>query len=345
MLNELNSVPTHSMKRCLILGGRGFIGTHLADSLAKKGHFVRCFDRPRGDSIEHHFFGCSNIEHFDGDFLNERDLTSALEGIDICFHLVSTTLPKSSNADPVFDIESNVLGTIRLLNLAARSGLAKVVFVSSGGTVYGVPQNVPISETHPTDPVCSYGIAKLAIEKYLHLFHTLHGLDYTVLRLANPFGEGQRVDASQGAVAVFLGKMLRGEPIEVWGDGSVVRDYVYIDDVVDALLLSMEHSKDERVFNIGSGRGHSINEVLDALEVATGLLADRRYLPGRSFDVPVSVLSIERALLSLGWSPKVNFDQGLERFASWMKRQIDGQLDEVSAIHCVNATAETAQTS
>src|SRR5262249_42060795 len=142
-----------------------------------------------------------------------------LEGCQTCFHLVSTTLPKSSNADPVFDVESNVLATIRLLTQAIQTGLKKVVFVSSGGTVYGVPKQIPILETHATDPMCSYGITKLSIEKYLHLFHVLHGLDYTVLRLSNPFGEGQRVHASQGAVAVFLGKVLRGETVEIWGDG------------------------------------------------------------------------------------------------------------------------------
>jgi UDP-glucose 4-epimerase len=227
-------------------------------------------------------------------------------------------LPKSSNADPVFDVESNLLGTVRLLTHAVKSGLKKVIFVSSGGTVYGVPTQVPIPENHSTDPVCSYGITKLTIEKFLGLFHQLHGLDYVVLRIANPFGERQRTHASQGAVAVFLGKILRDEPVEIWGDGSVVRDYIHIADVVDALLICLEHTGSERVLNIGAGRGHSLNEVLDSIENATGRLAKRRYLPGRVFDVPVSVLNIERAKKFLGWSPKVDFDQGLKRFAAWL---------------------------
>ncbi|MBZ9792892.1 NAD-dependent epimerase/dehydratase family protein [Rhizobium sp. 3T7] len=310
-------------KRCLVLGGRGFIGSHLIDALLNHGYHVRCFDRPHVPSLSGSPLSHVNFESYEGDFISETEVASALEGCDICFHLVSTTLPKSSNADPVFDIESNVLGTIRLLNHAVQLGLKKVVFVSSGGTVYGVPSQIPIPETHSTDPLSSYGITKLSIEKYLHLFHSLHGLDYTVLRLANPFGEGQRVHASQGAVAVFLSKVMRGEPVEIWGDGSVVRDYIYIADVVDALLSALEHATNEHVFNIGSGRGHSLNEVLDSIETLTGRSADRRYLPGRPFDVPKNVLSIERAQQLLGWSPRVPFDDGLRKFADWLQNQHD----------------------
>lgn len=308
----------NNVMRCLVLGGRGFIGSHLVDALLVRGHTVRCFDRPHVASLGDAHLSNSNFELYEGDMVSEADVTEALEGCEVCFHLVSTTLPKSSNADPVFDVESNVLGTVRLLTHAVKSGLRKVVFVSSGGTVYGVPTQLPISETHPTDPVCSYGISKLAIEKYLGLFKHLHGLDYTVLRLANPYGERQRTHASQGAVAVFLGKVLRGDPVDIWGDGSVVRDYIHIADVVDALLVALERTTNEHVFNIGAGRGHSLNEVLDAIENVTGRVADRRYSPGRAFDVPASVLSIERAKQMLGWVPRVDFEQGLGRFVGWL---------------------------
>ena len=157
----------------------------------------------------------------EGDFTSDSDVASAVIGCDVCFHLISTTLPKSSNLDPVFDIETNLMGTVRLLNQVVKSGVGKVIFLSSGGTVYGPPQEIPIVETHPTNPICSYGITKLAIEKYLELFYQLHGVDYTVLRLSNPFGERQRIESSQGAVAVFLGKALRGEKIEIWGGENI----------------------------------------------------------------------------------------------------------------------------
>jgi UDP-glucose 4-epimerase len=303
---------------CLVLGGRGFIGSHLVDALLARGYRVRCFDRPHVMPLGESHLTNPNFELYEGDFVSEADVAEALVGCEVCFHLVSTTLPKSSNADPVFDVESNILGTVRLLGHGVRLGLKKIIFVSSGGTVYGVPTQVPIPETHPTEPVCSYGITKLGIEKYLGLFNHLHDLEYTILRIANPYGERQRTHASQGAVAVFLGKVLRGEPVEIWGDGSVVRDYIHIADVVNALMISLEQSAGEHVFNIGAGHGHNLNEVLTAIERATGRVANRNYLPGRPFDVPVSVLCIARAKELLGWSPNVDFEQGLKRFAAWL---------------------------
>jgi UDP-glucose 4-epimerase len=291
----------------------------LVVALLDQGLFVRCFDRAQAVPLGNSHLNNPNFEMYEGDFTSEADIRKALEGCDICYHLASTTLPKSSNADPEFDIETNVQGTVRLLTYAAKSSIKKVIFISSGGTVYGVPIHIPILEMHPNDPLCSYGITKLAIEKYLRLFHHMHGLDYTVLRLANPYGEQQRTHASQGAVAVFLGNVLRGEPVEIWGDGSVVRDYIHIADVVDALLLSREQTSGEHhIFNIGGGRGHSLNELLDIIEVVTGRTANRRYMPGRVFDVPTNVLSIERAKSTLGWSPKIDFEHGLKRFSEWL---------------------------
>jgi UDP-glucose 4-epimerase len=305
-------------KRCLVLGGRGFIGSHLVDALLNQGYIVRCFDRPNIQALSASCLESSNFELYEGDISSESDLENALKDCDICYHLISTTLPKSSNADPIFDVESNVLGTIRLLNHAVKFGVKKIIFVSSGGTVYGVPTQLPITEKHSTEPICSYGITKLAIEKYLQLFNQLYDLDYTVLRLANPFGERQRTHASQGAVAVFLNKVLHDEQIEIWGDGSIVRDYIHIADVVDALLMSISPSTGDHLFNIGAGCGHSLNEVIDMIEKVTGKTAMRKYLPARAFDVPRSVLCIERAKLNLGWSPKINFEQGLLRFSEWL---------------------------
>lgn len=308
---------------CLVLGGRGFIGSHLIDALLADGYKVRCFDRPHVSLLGHSHETNPNFELFEGDLTSEADLAEALEGCDYCYHLVSTTLPKSSNADPIFDIESNLVGTVRLLAQSVKSGVKKVIFVSSGGTVYGPPIHMPITEMHPTDPVCSYGITKLAIEKYLHLYHELHGLDYTVLRLSNPFGERQRVHAHQGAVAVFLGKVMRGETVEIWGDGSVIRDYIHIADVIDALLLALGTSGGERVFNIGAGQGIALNELLDTIEKVTGLTASRQYLPGRAFDVPESVLCVDRSKRLLDWAPKVGFEEGLSRFYKWLELHPD----------------------
>jgi UDP-glucose 4-epimerase len=300
-----------------VLGGKGFIGSHLVDALLAAGHPVRAFDRPTVAplSVVNHPL----IEWSDGDFGNGGDIVRALDGCEVVFHLVSTTLPGTSNADPAFDVESNVAGTVRFLHEAVKSGIKKVIFMSSGGTVYGVPKSVPIDENHPTDPISSYGITKLAIEKYLRLFKTLHGLSYTVVRPSNPFGPRQRSQGAQGAVAVFMGRILHGEPLDIWGDGSVVRDYLYIDDLTTALLAALAYEGAETVFNVGSGAGLSLNQVLDGIEQVTGKKAERRYFPARAFDVPANILAIGRAKAELKWAPKTSFLDGLARTAAWMQ--------------------------
>lgn len=304
--------------KCLILGGAGFIGSHLAQGLLAAGHAVRVFDRPNM-LLPPELQADPRIEWVDGDFLNQDDLAQAVPGCEIIFHLVSGTLPKSSNDNPIYDVQSNVIGTLHLLESARRHGVRRVLFASSGGTVYGLPRSLPISETHVTEPLVSYGITKLTIEKYLHMYRELYGVDYAVLRIANPFGERQRVSASQGAVAVFLHRALHGEPIHIWGDGSVTRDYIYIKDTVDAFIKAMDSTADERVFNIGSGQGLSLNDILVAIEKLLGRPVVRSYESARKFDVPVNVLDIARAREHLGWQPAVGFEDGLRNTLAWMQ--------------------------
>lgn len=160
----------------------------------------------------------------EGDLGNHGLIREALEGIDVVFHLASTTLPKTSNDDPGYDVRSNVVDTIQLLEACVDAGVRKVIFASSGGTVYGVPERLPIKEDHPTNPISSYGIVKLTIEKYLGLFHYLYGLDYAALRISNPYGPYQDPAGQQGAISVFLHRILSGQPIAIWGDGEIVRE-------------------------------------------------------------------------------------------------------------------------
>lgn len=303
--------------KCLILGGRGFLGSHLSEALVSEGHEVRIFDRPKLPDDELRIN--AGVERYEGDFLNRNDVLEAIAGCDIIFHLISATLPRSSNENPIYDVEANVVSTLHLLESACRQGVRKIIFVSSGGTVYGVPQQIPIKESHPTEPTCSYGIVKLTIEKYLHLFHVLHGLEYCILRLANPFGPYQRITSAQGAVTVFLSKAMRDEPIEIWGDGSVVRDYFYVSDAISALVRAASYQGDVRIFNIGSGAGKSLNEILDAIDQLLDIKATRQYKAARTFDVPVNILDHSMALRHLKWKPAISFDEGLEKTAQWLQ--------------------------
>ncbi|MGH8741534.1 MAG: NAD-dependent epimerase/dehydratase family protein [Burkholderiales bacterium] len=306
------------MATCLVLGGAGFIGSHLAEALLQQGHRVRVFDRPHVDRLSW-FLPQSGFETFSGDFLNPQTLLPALRGVEVVFHLISTTLPKSSNDNPMYDVETNVLGTLRLLELCRSHQVRKVVFVSSGGTVYGIPGQLPVAETHPTFPISSYGIHKLVIEKYLHLAGRLHGLQYCILRPANLYGPRQRLDIAQGAVGVFLDRAMRGEPIEIWGDGSVVRDYVYVADAVGALLKAIGPTGQSTIFNIGSGSGVSLKELVGHIEALLGQPVKVQYKPARSLDVPASVLDATLARRELGWSASTPLAEGLRRTYEWMR--------------------------
>jgi UDP-glucose 4-epimerase len=298
----------------LVLGGSGFIGSHLVDRLLEKGQPTRIYGRGPN---EFHTVP-AGAEFVEGDLGNHGLIREAVEGMEVVYHFVSTTLPKTSNDDPIYDVRSNLVDTVQLLEVCVEAGVRKVVFSSSGGTVYGVPKTVPISEDHPTDPISSYGIVKLAIEKYLSLFHHLHGLDYTVLRISNPYGPYQNPASQQGAVSVFLQRIYAEQPITIWGDGSVVRDYLYVSDLVDALEAVSSGETEDKIFNVGSGRGVSLNELIDLMTSVVGERPRVEYLPSRSLDVPASVLDVSRARRGLGWRPETDFEKGIARTWDWI---------------------------
>jgi len=304
--------------KCLILGGGGFLGSHLCDALLTYGHTIRIFDRPNLKRFRK-FSGDEPVEWFEGDFVNSEDLVRSVSGCDIIYHLVSTTLPKTSNDNPIYDIETNVIGTLRLLEKAKEERVKKVVFVSSGGTIYGIPDEVPIKENHPTEPICSYGIGKLAIEKYLNLYNELYDVDYCVLRLSNPYGNRQNINGSQGAVSVFLNKAMRNEIIEIWGDGSVVRDYIHVNDVVRAMVMILDLNQgDKKIFNIGSGYGKSLNEIVSEINKIIPTMRAPEYSSSRALDVPTNILDISLAKEIFGWVPEVTFEEGLKMTFNWM---------------------------
>lgn len=304
--------------RVTIFGGGGFIGSAVTDRLLREGHSLRIFERPRVQPYRT-FDPGEEVEWVTGDMLSTHDVTEALAGADAVIHLVSTTLPKSSNDDPIYDVQSNVVASLHLLDAMRAQRTGRIVFISSGGTVYGAPSYLPVDERHPTEPEVSYGITKLAIEKYLLMYGRLFGIRPVILRVANPFGARQRVETAQGAVAVFLRRAMRGLPIDIWGDGSVTRDFIYISDVADAFAKALDYAGDQAVFNISSGVGTSLNELIALLEDVLGVSVTRRYLNGRPFDVPVNVLANDLARRALGWEPRVAMREGLARTVAWMR--------------------------
>jgi UDP-glucose 4-epimerase len=308
-------------KKIAVFGGGGFLGSNICDRLLSDGHQVKIFERPRIEPYRA-FSNEEKVEWITGDFSSKHDIEAFIDGADVVMHLISSTLPRGSNDDVIFDVQSNVISSLNLLNSMVTKGIKKIIFISSGGTVYGNPEYTPLDEQHPTNPLVSYGITKLAIEKYLLLFQKLHGIKANILRVANPYGERQRVETAQGAVGVFLSKVLRGESIEIWGDGNVIRDYVYVGDVADAFVRAIDYDGEKSVFNIGSGQGKSLNELITAIKEIVGFDLEVKYLPSRSFDVPVSVLNSSLALKEMGWAPKIEFHEGIKKTAHWMSANI-----------------------
>lgn len=301
---------------CLVLGGGGFIGRHLCAALVAAGHQVGAFGRlPVGDWIP-----IAGVSYQCGDVQCERSLKAALVDVDVVYHLISVTIPKTSNENPLVDLQGNVAVTLGLLDvIVGMDKQVELIFLSSGGTVYGIPRITPIPEDHPTNPLCAYGVGKLAIEKYLALYHHLHDLNYRILRLANPYGSQQAIGRGQGVIAAFLARALRHETLEIWGDGSVVRDYLYISDLCVALLAILHYNGPQRIFNIGSGSGHSLNDLIAMISQLLGREVRTSFQPGRSCDVPVNILDIQRARAELNWQPTIPMVEGIASLLPWLQ--------------------------
>ncbi len=303
--------------RCVVFGGWGFIGSNLCRSLASKVSSLRVFGRRRSSAKD-----LDGIEWIKGDFLDPSAVASAVSGCDVVIHLVANSTPASSNVDKVFDYQSNVVASLQLLEACREARVRRVVYLSSGGTIYGIPEKVPTPESVPLNPISAYGITKLTIEKYLALYDYLYGIEYRVLRVSNPYGPFQVSMKNQGVVAAFLTRALTGRPIEIWGDGSIVRDYIYIEDVVESLELALTHEGQSRIFNIGSGHGLSLNEIYKAVEQALGRNIEVRYYDGRKVDVPCNILDVGLAEKDLRWKPKTSFPTGLRRTIAWFQQDL-----------------------
>ena len=300
--------------KVLVLGGNGFIGSHVVDDLLAAGHKVRVFDR----SPERFRKPLKLVEYRPGSFDDTFLLAEALAGVDVVCHLISTTIPGTSNLDPVADVESNLVNTLHLLEQMKNIGLRRILYLSSGGTVYGNPESSPISEDHPLNPISSYGVVKLAIEKYLNMYWHLYGIQPVILRPSNPYGVRQGHTGVQGLIGTLLARAVAGEALEIWGDGSIIRDYLHVSDLARLCVTSLE-SEVCGVFNAGSGKGHSINEIIILVRNMIDEELKVTYREGRSFDVQEIVLDISHANTQFGWKPEISLVDGIRDQLRWMK--------------------------
>jgi len=304
----------------VIVGGAGFIGRHLAARLAGDGVSATIFDRVRTAAVP-------GVQSVVGDLSDAGALRSVLTPGAAVVHLAWTTIPATSNEDPAADLVENVLESLRLWEACVAARAGRVVYLSSGGTVYGNPRRLPIREDDPTEPICAYGVSKLAVEKYLGLFHRLHGLDYVVLRPGNAYGPGQNPGRGQSAATVFAYRAFRNEPITIWGDGSATRDLLYVEDLVDAIVRALSYQPDAggpRVFNVGTGQGTSLKELVELIGRVMGRAPEVRYAPGRAADVSANVLDASRLRQRTGWEPRVSIAEGIRQMLdAWRATEVD----------------------
>jgi UDP-glucose 4-epimerase len=298
----------------LLLGGSGFVGRNVAAVLAARGDAVIVAGRRLPAALP------QGARFVDLDF-PRQDWGHLLRDCDVVHHYVWSTGPHAANENPLADLDDNLRGTVRLLEAMRLHPGKPLLFSSSGGTVYGKLLGAAACENHPLNPVSAYGASKVAAEKYIGFYRAQHGVDGRVARIANPFGaaSGKR---NQGVVQVFLAQALAGEILTIWGDGSVVRDYLHISDVAEALVKMADApavAGTMPVFNIGSGEGRSQNQIVSAVTALLGAAPRVVYQSGRPFDVPVSILDISKARNELSWTPHLSFQDGLRRTLAEMK--------------------------
>lgn len=309
------------MARCLVLGANGFIGSHLVDQLLSEGHFVRCFDRYRPGDKFYADEKNSSIEIFPGDFLNKSSLENALEGIEYVFHFISTTTPITSENDPSIDIETNIPMSIVLFNLCVEKNIKRIIFASTGGAIYGnVPTNDLISEEVYPKPVSPYAIGKLTIENYLRYFNTKHGLNYLVLRISNPYGPRQNTSGGQGVIPIFLEKVKNNEPITIYGDGTMVRDYVFVEDVAQMISGCFDKNIEKNgIYNIGSGQGNSVNDLVNIVRSVSEkeLVTNHKETP--STFVNHITLDVAKFKMDFNLTATTDLDEGIRQ--TWQALQ------------------------
>lgn len=315
------SVKDMLSKKILVLGADGFIGSNLVKSLQKeKKYKIFAFDLFKdGISKNIHSFN-DNLVMIQGNFLNREDIKKAVKGIDYVFHFISLTTPGSSMNDPLIDVNTNIVGTINLLEECAKAKIKRIIFPSSGGAIYGNQKKETYTEEDNADPISPYAISKLVIEKYLKYYKINRGLDYLVLRYSNPYGPGQNVIGSQGIIPIFLNLIKQGKPITIFGDGKNVRDYIYIDDLVNITKMIFSRKTGSNLYNIGSGNGKSINEIVRIMEEVVGKKIRISRQLERLIDVKRIVLNTQKISKEISYVPRVSIEEGIGKTWGWINK-------------------------
>jgi UDP-glucose 4-epimerase len=293
-----------------VIGGNGFIGSHVVDSLEARGHSVTVFDRHR---LRPARFEGRSVQVVQGDFLNSADVQSALAGQEIVLHMLSLTDPATAEGDPTLDIRTNITSSVQLFAACAAAGVSRVYFASSGGAIYGDQDRQVFRETDVTLPVSPYAIGKQAIESYLRYFRRTHGLESTTFRISNPYGPRQNPLKRQGVIPIFLRRVAEGVPLTVFGDGSMIRDYLYVADLAEMIAEVVTVGPEHDLYNLGSGLGTSISEVVATIQEVVGRTVEVEHLPRPATFVDHVVLSVERFQSEFATRATTDLTDGVRR--------------------------------
>lgn len=297
--------------RILVTGGAEFIGSHVVDAYVEAGHQVTVVDdlstgRASNLNRQAAFFKVD---------IRGPELRQVFDGVrpEVVNHHAAQMDVRRSVAEPRMDADINILGSLNVLECARDYGVRKVIYISSGGAVYGEPVALPCDEGHPVEPICPYGASKHTVEHYLHVYHQVYGMDYTVLRHPNVFGPRQDPRGEAGVVAIFAGQMLGDAQVVINGSGEQKRDFVYVSDCARANVLALENGTRGRIYNLGRGIGTSVNEIFEHLRAITGYGRDAVHGPPKTGETFRIYLDATRARQELGWEPTVELQDGLRR--------------------------------
>jgi UDP-glucose 4-epimerase len=300
----------------LITGGAGFIGSHVADACISAGHHVIIVDDLSTGKLEN----INSRAIFHKTDIRNSDLEKLLgkTHVDIIIHHAAQMDVRKSVLNPAFDCSVNILGSVNLLEFARKTGVRRFIFASTGGAIYGEQDYFPADEEHPQRPVSPYGISKLAVEKYLYFYNHVYDLQYISLRYANVYGPRQNPNGEAGVIAIFSHTMLRGHQPVINGDGTQTRDYIFVDDVVRANMLAIQHPVTD-IFNVGTGSETTVNELFTRIQHFTGAKVEAIHGPVKQGEQLRSVLSYDKLHTAYGWSPSVTLREGLQRTVDYFR--------------------------
>ncbi len=307
--------------RILVTGGAGFIGSHIVDALVDRGHRVTVLDDLSSGQEENLNRRAKFIK---GDVTSQKKLESVFKRVEpeAIFHLAAQINVRASVENPTIDAECNILGSLRLIEMAAKAGVKKFIFSSTGGAMFGDEAHYPAHEDESATPLSPYGLAKLTIEKYLDFYHRERGLPYIALRYGNVYGPRQNPHGEAGVIAIFTSLMLDGKAPIINGDGAQTRDYVYVGDVVKANIAALESEIEEGVFHIGTGKETDVNEIFRLVNWQFGKVFEATYGSAKSGEVKRSALDTRKAEALLNWKPEVDISEGITATVTWFKARL-----------------------